>query len=154
MPRPSIPAALLDARGVPISLLDETKVTLYYSMRSIAQLEKLYDRGLSEALLATATQEVTATARLIAAGLLHEHGGDGAPYSEDYLLDLLDTTQLKQYGDQATDALVLAFPHLKPADEDEAEDGEASPPVEGSPGQSGGGGASDTSTSAPPSGGP
>jgi hypothetical protein len=136
-----IPAHVIAARGVKITLLDGSTPSLVYGFSSIMRLEE--DFGSIEAALNSVSSEggaaaLTAIAKVLCAGLEHESAnivdGQGAtvasgPLSEIGVLRyLLDSTQIEEYSDAIGQAFENGFPsRTKEGDEDPTKGAESSP---------------------------
>jgi hypothetical protein len=136
MARPTIPPAVLAQRGVPVTLVDGTILTLCYNFRSLLVIEDQFgtlQRAL-DSLDFVANKDAKAFAAingLMAAGLGHELvGDDGTPVTAEVLPDWIDPAQIVEYGKAIGQAITTAFPK---AAEGEGADEEVDPPKD-SPG--------------------
>jgi len=152
MARPVIPAQVLLARSVPITLLDGSERRLHFSFRALAIVEQLHG-SIGAAFRGISTSTFQTISELVSAALCHDTYDNGEPFTPELVQYLLDPAELATYSAALTEALGFAFP-----DSDEAAAGdEQSPPDETTPasdGETGGGGASLTLESASANGGP
>jgi hypothetical protein len=137
MSRANVPAAVLAARGVPITLLDETQPRLLYTFSSIMRLEEQHG-SLAAAMNVVVDGEKGAAFSgmlgIIAAGLEHEATADGARLSDvETLRYLLDPKLMEDYGNAIKDAFELSFPF----DPDSGAEADPTQGAESSPGTTG-----------------
>lgn len=106
-------AARLAAEGQPITLNNDRIVRVRYSMKSLLRLEDVFG-GLGNINIDTdgKTPMIGPMFNLLAAGLLHEHDGNGAPLTADRLADLIDPLDFQAVSEVAGKALAEAFPTL------------------------------------------
>lgn len=99
--------------GEPIELLSGRVVSVKYGMRSLMELERRFG-GLGKVQSSISTDgsgaSIEPTLQLVSAGLLHEHGENGAPLTVEQLADELDPAKLQEYVAAAGRALTRAFP--------------------------------------------
>jgi hypothetical protein len=127
-------ATALAAEGFPVTLNDGRVVHIRYTLRSLLWIEQHH--GSLEALMVDSESQglYTKTLSFIAAGLLHEHDGEGAPLTVDRLGDLID---IPAHGDAMTvanKAWAQAFP-TPPAKTPAPKKAKASPGTSGTTSQ-------------------
>jgi hypothetical protein len=138
MARPTIPPAILTQRGVPITLVDGTSLSLCYTFRSLLAIEDQFgnlQRAL-DALDVVANKDAKAFGAingLMAAGLAHEVvGPDQNMVTADNLPDYIDPAKIAEYGEAIGKAITAAFPKPDPAEDGhvgEETDADADPQV-------------------------
>ena len=125
-------AARLAAPGFPITLVTGQVVHCRYGMAALMRLEDRFGglAAMQSAISLDGSGPMIGPAvALIAAGLSHEHNGEGAPLSNpDLLADLLDPSQLETYLAAAGLALQQAFPAGKAGTPGEAQAAPAASP--------------------------
>lgn len=100
----------LAAEGRTINLSNGHPVTIRYGMKSLLRLEEMFG---SLSAIDTSSDKapiIGNVLRLMSAGLLHEHDGEGAPLTVDRLADLLAPQDFQRLGEIAAQALGEAFP--------------------------------------------
>lgn len=124
-------AARLAGEGKPFTLNNNRTVHVRYSMKSLLRLEEVFG-GLGNINIDTDGKSpmIRPMFDLLAAGLLHEHDGTGAPLTSERLADLIEPLDFQAVSQVAGQALAEAFPTLHPA-------GNAPEENNGSPGTTG-----------------
>lgn len=133
MTMPTLVPEPVTYRGEPFTLAGRD-LRVRYTMRSLLFIEERFGS-------ITAMQEqisrgsggpiLTIGLDLLAAGLLHEHDGAGAPLTREELVELVDPRTIGEVLDMCGRALQAAFPQPDPAQEASGS-GSASPGPTGS----------------------
>lgn len=102
-------------QGEPLALTDGRTVHVKYGMRGLMQIEQTF--GSLGAVQGAVSQDgsgqvFTPALKLLAAGLIGQHDGNGAPLNDvDRLADLIDPAAFQDAVSAAGKALVAAFPN-------------------------------------------
>lgn len=122
---PTIPAAIIAARGKQITLIDGSQPHVVFTFSAVMRLEEEFG-SIAGAL--EAVQQVEAgkafgsIANILAAGLEHEKTADGHSLGDvDVLRYLLDSQQLQVYSEQLGAAFEAAFPKAEKGGDDSAD---------------------------------
>lgn len=130
-----LPAHILKSRGVPITLLDAREVVLLFTFSSLMRLEEEFGSvaaALGEIQKGDKGAAFGSIARIMAAGLEHEHDGDGKRLDDtDVLRSLLDSVELEAYSDALGEAFEKAFPEPEGDDAPDPQQGATSSPGTG-----------------------
>lgn len=100
----------LAAEGRTITLNNGHPVTIRYGMKSLLRLEEMFGSLGAIDTSSTDVPIISNVLKLMSAGLIHEHDGQGAPLTVDRLADLLDPKDFQALGEIAATALGEAFP--------------------------------------------